>query len=201
MQACAKAGGANAAVFVSAVGNARTLYSLVDLLSHAFGDLDPYSLKMLTPTDVSKTRRSEKVAFQIVHGRIAGVPSVIQSQSSILPDDCGWEPVFHDLTIGFPTGRLMMVECFGPVIWTYRPVASLIKGLKEKDRTSFPLISALDFLSWRKIRIGILRHAVEKICEEVITGKRPSNQNIKRLMQVSKVWQAIAVQLHGKYSS
>jgi len=201
LQACAKAGGANSAVFLSAVGNARTLYSLVDLLSHAFGDLEPYSLKMLTPTGASSRRRSEKVAFQIVHGRIAGVPSVLQSQSNILSEDNGWEPVFHDLTIGFPTGKLMMVECFGPVIWIYRPVASMIKGLKEKGRMSFPLISALDFLSWRKTRIEILRQSVEQLCAEVITGKRPPNQRIERLMQVSKVWQDIAIRLHRTYSS
>lgn len=94
-----------------------------------------------------------------------------------------------------------MLESFGPVIWTYRPAPSMIKGLKEKDRMSFPLINALDFLSWRKTRIEILRQAVEKLCEEVITGKRPPNQKIERLMQVSKVWQDIAIRLHGKYSS
>ena len=156
---------------------------------------------MLTPTGASNRRRSEKVAFQIVHGRIAGIPSVFQSQSSILAEDNGWEPVSHDLTIGFPTGKLTMLESYGPVIWTYRPAFSRIKDLKEKDRMSFPLINALDFLSWRKTRIGILRHAVENLCEEVITGKRPRNQKVERLMQVSRVWQDIAIQLHGKYSS
>jgi NAD-dependent oxidoreductase involved in siderophore biosynthesis len=196
LQACAKAGGANSAVFLSALGNKRTLYSLVDLLSHAFGDLKPCSLKMLT----SNRGAFEKVAFQIVHGRIAGIPSVFQSQSSILPEDNGWEPVSHHLTIGFQTGNLTMLESFGPVIWTYRPARPMIKGLKEKDRMSFPLINALDFLSWRKTRIKILRQAVEKLCEEVITGKRPPNQKIERLMQVSKVWQDIAIRLHGKYS-
>jgi NAD-dependent oxidoreductase involved in siderophore biosynthesis len=201
LQACAKAGQANSAVFLSALGNARTLYSLVDILSHAFGDLEPCSLKMLTSTAASNRRAFEKVAFQIIHGRIAGIPSVFQSQSSILTEDHGWEPVSHHLTIGFPTGKLTMLESFGPVIWTYRPAPSMIKGLKEKDRMSFPLINALDFLSWRKTRIEILRQAVEKLCEEVITGKRPPNQKIERLMQVSKVWQDIAIRLHGKYSS
>jgi hypothetical protein len=86
-------------------------------------------------------------------------------------------------------------------LWTYRPAPSMIKGLKEKDRMSFPLINALDFLSWRKTRIEILRQAIEKLCEEVITGKRLPNQKIERRMQVSKVWQDIAIRLHGKYSS
>jgi hypothetical protein len=47
---------------------------------------------------------------------------------------------------------------------------------------SFPSINALDFLSWRQIRIEILRDGVEKLCEEVITGKRSANQKIERLM-------------------
>jgi thiazolinyl imide reductase len=201
LQACAKAGGANSAVFLSALGNPRTLYSLVDLLSHAFGDLEPWSLKGLTFTGASNRRAFEKVTFQIVHGRIAGVPSVFQSQSRIMTEDNGWEPVSHHLTIGFPTGNLTMLESFGPVIWTYRSARSMIKGLKEKDRMSFPLVNALDFLSWRKTRIEILRRGVEKLCQEMITGKRSPNQRIERLMQVSKVWQDLAIRLHGKYSS
>ena len=195
LETCKKAGGRKAARFVSAAGNSRSLYSLVDLMGRAFGTLKPFLFNPAPHGPALEHAKSGRQVFRIVRGQLAGIPATFQSRQSIKDD--GWEPVSHHVIVGFPTGNLVMLEAFGPLIWSYRPLYFRIHGLTGTEPMSIQLTSSLTFERWSDLRIRMLARAIESLCKQVKTGKCPNEQRPYHLMQVSSVWERLSADLHG----
>ncbi len=160
-----------------------------------FGTLKPFLFNPAPHGPALEHAKSGRQVFRIVRGQLAGIPATFQSRQSIKDD--GWEPVSHHVIVGFPTGNLVMLEAFGPLIWSYRPLYFRIHGLTGTEPMSIQLTSSLTFERWSDLRIRMLARAIESLCKQVKTGKCPNEQRPYHLMQVSSVWERLSADLHG----
>jgi NAD-dependent oxidoreductase involved in siderophore biosynthesis len=167
-------------------------------MGRAFGTLKPFLFDPVPHEPPLEHAKSDRQVFRIVRGQLAGIPATFQSRQSIKDD--GWEPVSEHVTVGFPTGNLVMLEAFGPLIWSYRPLYFRIPGLTGTEPMSIQLTSPLSFNTWSNLRIRMLARAIESLSKRVTTGKCPNEQRPYHLMQVSSVWERVSADLHGSSS-
>ena len=99
----------------------QLLYSSLDLLGRAFGDLQDFEIggKAHWPADILAATGHEVPPFEVLQGRIGPVPLILNLQSYLDPRDPDHHAlVMHNIAVGGPEGRIELAGSFGPLVWS-----------------------------------------------------------------------------------
>lgn len=115
--------------FIDAACASQVAFPLISLLGE--------SLEALRPWQLTAAERPEGAPFQLVQGSLGGVPLTLRVHNDVDPQDPDNHfQLLHQVTIGFPAGRLTLVDTHGPVIWS--PRLHVPDGVKQAHDFSGP---------------------------------------------------------------
>ncbi|ABD88579.1 thiazolinyl imide reductase [Rhodopseudomonas palustris] len=109
-----QAGTARRPSFIELTTSRQLLYSSLDLLGRALGDLADFRL------DGPLVHRGAQPPFHAFQGSIRDVPFSLLLQSYLDPADPDHHSlVMHRIAVGWPEGTVNLLNSFGPVVWTH----------------------------------------------------------------------------------
>jgi len=113
-------------LFLDVACASQVAFPMLQILAEALGGLRPWSLTALT--------RAEDGPFQLVGGRLGGIPLTLRVQNEVDPaDPDNHLHLLHRLLLGFPGGTLALADTHGPLLWHPR----LHVPATVKDRLDF----------------------------------------------------------------
>ncbi|MGP5019075.1 Gfo/Idh/MocA family oxidoreductase [Vreelandella alkaliphila] len=123
-------------LFIEATCGVQVICGLLDILSRALGCVAPYEFYASPRLPASLHRKARCTPpYQVVQGIFAGVPLTLKIQNQLDPNDPDNHfHIMHRITIGLPSGNLMLVNTHGPVLWNrtfYIPRHETRQGVRE----------------------------------------------------------------------
>jgi len=111
-------------LYVKAAFSPQVAFPAMDILSHALPSLHSIIFE----------KTMEKVGpFDIMTGKIGGIPIIIEYNNQVNPDDRdNYSHLFHNFAFVYESGRLILEDTFGPVLW--KPRMHAPKELYDPDR-------------------------------------------------------------------
>lgn len=182
--------------FIDAACASQVAFPLVSLLGE--------SLEALRPWRLAAADRPEGAPFQLVQGSAGGVPLTLRVHNDVDPQDPDNHfQLLHQVTIGFPAGRLTLVDTHGPVIWS--PRLHVPDGVKRDHDFSGPdaahlleetsaIVGEPQCDSWRTTLAECWPEAIAAdllALAQAITGTEASRWNPQALLTRCQLWQAL----------
>jgi thiazolinyl imide reductase len=184
------------------------IYSTLDIIGTALGDLAPYhfSPPFANDPESEELNSTGLFPFKSLQGVAAGVPLAVKLQDFQDPDDLDNNFLtMCRISVGFESGTLTLMDVYGPVIWC--SAYSVPEYIEQVDRPSFNerkmvfskyrkpasvSFSRLPAPGWNVIvnshwPDAVLR-ALEKIRHEIETGQAACGQTEKYLTNLSRAW-------------
>lgn len=99
--------------YLEGVCGAQVLYSWLDVVGRALGQLRPLNLALMTPAQVGP--------YTCLYGDIGGVPLTLRVQNQIHPTDADNHALLlHRIMLTAESGVLSLADTHGPALWTPR---------------------------------------------------------------------------------
>lgn len=102
-----------APVYIDAACASQVAFPLIAMLADSLETLRPWHFTAFEPP--------QGAPFQLVQGSLGGTPLTLRVQNEVDPQDPdNHYQLLHQITLGFPAGRLALTDTHGPVIWSPR---------------------------------------------------------------------------------
>ncbi|MBJ2146165.1 Gfo/Idh/MocA family oxidoreductase [Vibrio sp. IB15] len=105
--------------FIEATCGVQVICGLLDMLGQALGGVTPFEFHSNVDwSEVRKLKSELLPPYQVIHGVFAGVPLILKIQNQLDPGDPDNHfHIMHRITVGLPSGNLVLVNTHGPVLW------------------------------------------------------------------------------------
>lgn len=123
-------------LFIEATCGVQVICGLLDSLSRALGGVAPFKFYASSAMPESLRKNATFTPpYQVIQGIFAGIPLTLKIQNQLDPNDPDNHfHIMHRITIGLPSGNLMLVNTHGPVLWNrafYIPRRTTQEGTRE----------------------------------------------------------------------
>ncbi|HDS1153837.1 TPA: Gfo/Idh/MocA family oxidoreductase [Pluralibacter gergoviae] len=108
--------------YIDAACAGQVAFPLIAMLEESLGALRPWQF--------AAAEQPPGAPWQTVQGSLAGIPLTLRVHNEVDPDDPDNHfKLLHQITLGFPAGRLSLTDTHGPVIWS--PRLHIPEGVKQ----------------------------------------------------------------------
>lgn len=125
----------HAPLFVEATCGVQVVCGLLDMLSRALGGSTPFAFQSIDQQQANQPTKSIKSPYCVVQGMLGGIPLILKIQNQLDPTDPDNHfHIMHRVSIGFPSGNVLLVNTHGPVLWNrafYIPRKASDQGVRE----------------------------------------------------------------------
>lgn len=173
-------------------------FPLAHILTKLLGNLHPWKVKDVIKGDMP---------FQLLSSVIKGVPTTIRAQNQVdVAISDSYMHLMHHITLGFDSGKLLLFDTNGPVVWTPRmqiPNIPIVpKGLEQENSLSLTSPVIEDFetkcnVNYQEVLTKVWPSAILKDIEKLanwITNDLNSYEMEKegqRMIQAAQLWSGI----------
>lgn len=187
-------------LFVSAFTSPRCVHSLVDVLGRALGSLRPWTeFRSMPSPGRDDDEQSSLLGLSAALGVVAGVPACVQLTSYVSSvDDLSDAFLNHQITIGFPSGNLVLADTLGPVLWCTKG-GSTVVAADPRATCPPPLqnrkVATSDHAG--ELRREALVVALERLRAHAAGGAEPEHQTARYLRDVCEMSRRLELALRS----
>ncbi|MDO6544749.1 Gfo/Idh/MocA family oxidoreductase [Photobacterium sanguinicancri] len=128
--------------FIEATCGVQVVCGLLDILGQSLGGVTPFEFSAISDWSESMMRKSVvSPPYQVIQGVFAGIPLILKIQNQLDPDDPDNHfHIMHRITVGLPSGNLVLVNTHGPVLWNRafhiprKPLGNGVRELLDKQQ-------------------------------------------------------------------